>query len=164
MGDLIITRKLLMSDRLVVTPSYVSNGYWAIKKSLCQNAKLLETEDLARIYFPWLDGYIEKTDEEVESLKPEKMIRYVRSEWLHCPNINTRRYSDLELTILFKKDSEVEGEPFIKFNLEWIKALNIYCLYGDWNEQIRKPFISNDENFYIMPLINNWEEEPFFDY
>lgn len=139
-----LAKKDLKGETIFLSPSYISNGHWMIKRWLAENAVLLKTEDSIKAFAGGLYSFKEITDEAMKRQSPKRKNIKVKSvgKILNSSyNLDPR-----EDRVVF---ADSKGETY--FDRRYVKLLGIADveMYGDTYEG---PFINEEGTIVLMPM------------
>jgi len=108
--------------RIIITPNWISNSHWAVKKNLITNADDFKSEETIRKYFQISEDeeftFLEFGDEKVELLFPETREKHIKTN-----EIKTRQKDYIQF-----KDYDNDHEVY--FDPEYIELFKITKLWG----------------------------------
>lgn len=105
-----ITKKLIANERLLIHPSWVSNGHWLIRKDCVSNSALFASADTAAAAFQTRHGALDLQDDAAERLitplrdAEQNSIALVRTVWTDDRGRALYRAANGRLLVLLNGD------------------------------------------------------------
>lgn len=133
---------------IILFPSYLSNGHWAIKKTRLSNASLFATQASAKAYFP--KHYT------VNANDSDQAVLSINSQ-IDAPELYTAtRYLESDRRDTFRFFVNATTRELVQFNCSYLKLLqldhNDARLFGNANRAFRDTQDAEDMTVLIMPV------------
>ena len=139
-----LSKRDLKNETIALSPSYISNGHWAIGLVLIENAVLLKTKEAVEAFADGLCSFREMSDENIEKFFPKKRTIKVKS----AGRILNSSYSldPRHDRVVF---ADADGETC--FDRRYVKLLRIADveMYGD---RYDGPFINAGGTIVLTPM------------
>ncbi|HEY2930874.1 MAG TPA: hypothetical protein VGK99_03940 [Acidobacteriota bacterium] len=142
MQQITLKKKHFAGGSVYLTPGWISNGHWAIKRTWIKNNAVFASADTVSAFLGEKTSVtVKENDSMVESILDtvkDAQLDYVKTDWVH-----SKAGDDFNLLRVFKNCS---GKAV--FREDYIQAFEILSLVGTKPTDV---FRSADSDFLLMP-------------
>jgi len=154
-----LTKQLVNGKNLIISPTYVSNGHWLVRKSIFKNSFVLSDplETLGVVHIEKDDGYLERVIE--KAILEENLTRIDKTQWIQERKVYNKK-SPMHFQLFVTED-----DVGVLFNKKYIDAFGIETLWAPiekdesgFPRMLLAPSIDaptwNEANIAIMHVVN----------